>query len=176
MAKKEIRMLTASGDMAAVVDRGSDLDTQIKNLTFEDKGIKTKLTETFSKEIGRGETSVKVGGTRAAAVITAAESVAVDYASDKFAGLMKDVESGLLDGVVERKMSLLVPSEKVKEAAEVLKKAGLNASVTDVLSVKAETLRNTEAGSAEQGKALANLKACVKVETTYRVKYEKVQE
>ena len=37
MAKKEIRLIVASESQAAIIDHGADVDTQIKNLSYEDK-------------------------------------------------------------------------------------------------------------------------------------------
>ena len=45
MAKKDIRIITASTSLASLIDRGAAVDVELKNLGFEDKGIKSKLGE-----------------------------------------------------------------------------------------------------------------------------------
>jgi len=175
MAKKEIRMLVASEDVAGIIDHGADVDTQIKDLTDEDKGIKSKLTETLASQMQEGEVSIRVKGNTAAAVITASEKVEVDYASGQFAAVKDAVDKGILDGVVEQKKSIALPQDDVKKAVEILNQAGIKATMTETLSVKAEALRQ-EAKSVEQAKAMVVLGGCVKREKTYRVKYEKAQE
>lgn len=172
VAKKEMRLLVASGDSAGLIDRGAEVDTQLKSLTSEDKGIKTKLTESLATEIQEGETSIRVKGSVSAAVITAAEKVDIDCGSPVFPKVKEAIENGTLEGVVDRKLSLVVSPADVKQAKEILNKAGLKATVAETLSVTAEALRG-EALTEDLVVAVGLLKQCVKRETTYRVKYEK---
>jgi hypothetical protein len=174
MAKKEMRMLVAAADMAGVIDHGAEIDTQLKNLTFEDKGIKTKLTDTLSPEIQKGESSVRFCGKVAAAVITAVEKIDIDCSSEAFPKVREAIDNGILEGVVDRKLSLVVPPLELNKAAEVLKQAGLHATLAETLSVTAEALRQ-KALTEDLVMAIGQLEKCVKRETTYRVKYEKVQ-
>jgi len=174
MAKKEIRMVMASGDAAGIVDHGFEVDTQLKNLTFEDKGIKSKISEFAATEIQSGETSVRFRGTQAAAVVSAVEKVELDAEAESFPVVRSAIDSGLLEGFVERKLSLVVPPAEVERAAEALKAAGIKVSVAESLSVTADALKNKEVASVEQGAAVKALKACSKSDVSYRVKYEKV--
>jgi hypothetical protein len=173
MAKKEIRMIVAAEDVAGLVDHGSEVDTQLKNLGFEDKGVKAKLTECVAGEFLVGETSIRLSGNTAAAVVTASEKTEIDVSADGFDAVRKAIDAGVLDGVVERKLSLVVPPADVQRAALALTKAGIMATVTESLSVAAEVLRTQEATSVEQSKAMNALKGCVKTDVSYRVKYEK---
>ena len=173
MAKKEIRMIVAAADVAGIVDHGADVDTQLKNLSFEDKGIKAKLAECVTGEFQTGESSVRLTGEKAAAVITATEKTDIDCSAESFAAVRKAIDDGILEGVVERKLSLVVPPADVQRAADALKAAGIMATVTESLSVSAETLRTQEASSVEQSKAIGALKGCVTTDVSYRVKYER---
>lgn len=176
MAKKEMRMIVASEDLAAIVDRGYNLDTDIKNNTFEDKGIKTKITETVSGQMVAGETSVKVEGKVAVAVVTAVESVELDLGAKRLTEVLTAVDSGVLGTWVEKKRSLVVDQADVEKAKDILVKAGVNANVTVSVKVSVEALRDEKAGAfgpPEQKVALEALKESIKRETTYRVKYEK---
>ena len=78
---KEMRMIMASEDISGLIDHGAEVDNQIKNLTSEDKGIKSKLTETISPQIQEGESSVRVKATVSAVVVTVVERVDIDLAS-----------------------------------------------------------------------------------------------
>ena len=173
MAKKEIRMVVASGDAAGLVDHGFDVDVQLKNLGFEDKGIKVKLGEMAAAELAEAETSVRLRGERAMATVSATEKVELDVGSDAFQAVRKAIDAGLLEGFVERKLSLVVPPADVERAVLALGKAGIMATAAETLAVKAESLRTGETASVEQCVAVKALKACARSETTYRVKYEK---
>ena len=168
-----MRMMTASKDVVALVDQGADVDVRLKNLTVEDKVIKAKLANEFEDEFEEGETSVKVMGEKSCAVLTACESASIDASAETFPAVRDAIDGGMLDGVVERKLSLVVPQGDVERAKEILNKSGLMATVTESLSVKAETLRSVGNMSVEQAKAVEDLKRCVKTEVSYRVKYDK---
>ena len=172
---KEMRMIMASEDISGLIDHGAEVDNQIKNLTSEDKGIKSKLTETISPQIQEGESSVRVKATVSAVVVTVVERVDIDLASPIYPKVKEAIEDGILEGVVERKLSLIVPPLDLVKSANVLKKAGIKATVSESISVKAEDLRK-EALTEDLKKAMECLKQCVKIETMYRVKYEKVKE
>ena len=177
MAKKEIRVITASDDLAGLIDHGADLDTQIKNVTFEDKGVKAKIVEHVSGQIDSGEISVRVTGKTAAALVTAAESVELDTGAKRLPEVLKAVEKGLLSDFVEKKESLVVESGDVKNAKEILNKAGLRAMVNTSMKISAEALRNHKAGllePQERVSALEALKESITTDVTYRVKYEKM--
>lgn len=176
MAKKEIRMIVASEDLAAIVDRGYNLDTDMKNKTFEDKGIKTKITESVSGQMEMGETSVKVEGKEAIAMVTAAESVELDPGAKRLPEVLAAVDQGILGLWVEKKRLLVVDQADAEKARDILVKAGVSANVTISMKVLAEALRDQNAGvfgPPEQKKALEALKESIKRDTTYRVKYER---
>ena len=172
---KEMRLMVASDDISGLIDHGAEVDNQIKNLTFEDKGIKTKLTDVIAPQIQEGESSVRVKAKVSAAVITVVERVDVDFCSPAYPKVKEAIENGILEGVVERKLSLVVPPLDLVKAAEILKKAGIKATVSESISVKADDLRK-EALTEDLKQAIEWLKQCVKKDTTYRVKYEKAKE
>ena len=174
MAKREVRVITASEDVAKIIDRGFEVDEQIKKLTTEDKGCKTKLTEAAQKQLDKDEVSIRLTGKVAAAVITGAEKVEIDVTAELFPKVRAAIDTGLLSDIVERSVQLVVLPENVEKAAAVLNKAGIKAQVTETLKVTAEKLRSVTTASIEAGLARADLAKCVKKETTYRVKFEKV--
>jgi hypothetical protein len=177
VAKKIMRAITASEDIAPVIDRGADVDNEIKNLTFEDKGIKTKLIEVLSEEIADDETSIRVEAERSAAIISAAEKTTIRVGADKYTELRESVKKGMLP-FVDMKQTLTVPPAEVEKAAEALKAAGITVTVTESLTVKAADVRKmkqSESASAEHLAAENALEACLDTDTSYRVKYEKAK-
>src|SRR3990172_3896792 len=103
MAKKEIRSIKASEGVAGLIDHGYDVDVQIKNLTMEDKGIKSKLTASVDDEFQQGESSLRMDGTRASAVVTMAEKLTPDSSLPGWGDVVKAVDAGLLDGILEKR-------------------------------------------------------------------------
>lgn len=174
MAKKEIRVITASEDVVGIIDHGADVDTQLKNLTYEDRAIKVRIAQAVEGVFQEGETSVRLKGGFSAVMVTASEKVELDAGAESFPEVRKAIDAGLLEGFVERKLSLVVPPADVERAAEVLRQAGIMAAAAETLSVEAESLRGRETSSMEQALAVKALRACSSSEVTYRVKYEKV--
>jgi len=174
---KEIRAITASEDIAAVIDRGAEVDKQIKTLGAEDKGIKSRIVDVLSGEIQGGEQSIRIQASQAAAVLTASESMSVDASSESYPQLQEALEEGELATVVEQKKELVVPPHEIEEAARVLKAAGILATITYSVSVKAvdvRKMRESEVASSEEAEARQALEACLSTSTTHKVKYEKL--
>ena len=53
MAKKENRIVEAPESIIGMVDKGVDVDIEMKNLTFEDKACKQGITEFVEEKIGK---------------------------------------------------------------------------------------------------------------------------
>lgn len=176
MAKKEIRAITASGDMVGIIDHGFDVDTSLKNLTFEDKGIKSKITGDIGSQMD-GESSVRIVGSKAAAVVTAVEKVSLDMKSEKI-GEVKDLaRKGLFGGAVEVKPELAIPPMEIRRAAEILSAAGISASIIERVELNSERLKEmneSASASVEEEAARKILKDCLVQDTTFRVKYERL--
>lgn len=178
MAKRDIKAVTASADVAAIIDRGADVDAQLKNLGFEDKGLKTKITDSARNQLDEGELSVRLLGKTSAAVVSGVEKVELDVGAEQFPQVRAAIDGGLLAGVVERSVSLVIPPGDVERAAVELRKAGIRATVTETLKVSADVLRDQMApgmtGSVQEVAALHALAKCVKKDVSFRVKYERI--
>ncbi len=173
---KGIRVVTASADMAAIIDRGADVDIELKNLGFEDEGLKKKIREAATSSMMEGETTLRLEGEKAAAVVSASEKMQVRAAAEQFDELKGVVKKGLLEGVVTSKQELVVPPADIERAVEALNQAGIGASIVESLSVKAadvRSMRESEAESSEHVNARKALEACLVSTVSYRVKYEK---
>ena len=80
----------------------------------------------------------------------------------------------MLGGVVEKKTELAIPPDKTQEAADILKSAGIAATIVESFSVNAAAYREpVDTNHSEEVAARQNLKDCVSREATFRVKYEK---
>jgi hypothetical protein len=172
-----VRVITASADMAAIVDRGADVDENLKNLTYEDKGLKAKITEAGSEAMEGDETSVKLEGSHARALISTSERLDIDASAERYSEMKAAVDKGLLEGIVDRKLVLTVPMGDVDRAAEALQAAGIEATVSESLSVKKADVKKaaeSEVASTDHATAQAALKDCLVSKVSYRVKYEKV--
>lgn len=175
---KQVRMMMASSDVAPLIDRGIDVDIEIKNLTVEDKGIKARIGEAAGSAIQEGETGIRLCGTTAAAVVSAVEKYELNANAEKFPAVQKAVEQGLLIGIVEKTQQLAVPPADIEKAAEILKKAGIHALVGEGFAISGEEFRKmatSEVSSIEQGNARQALRDCVSKSVSYRVKYEKYE-
>lgn len=173
---KEFRLITASSDLASAVDMGAQVDAKIKALIVEDKNLKARITDFLDGEFEEGETTLRLAGTKADAVVTAAEKYTLNAGVSSFSELRKAIDSGLLLDIVEKRQELAIPPEHIEKAAEALKKAGIPAVVAESFSVNAAAYResmSSESASQEQVAARRRLKNCVSKEVVFRVKYEK---
>ena len=175
---KELRMIMASDELAPIIDRGADVDRKIKDLTSKDSGLKKKIVDLTSGELDGSEKSIKVEGGHSRAVVTAAESVKLDLGAEDFPKVKMSVAKGYLGDAVTKKRTLCIPPDKIDEAATALKEAGIDASVVEEFFIdkkEYDKMLQSEVSSSEQADAQAALKHCVKTDTTYRVKYEKIE-
>ena len=169
---KQMRMITASCDTGALIDRGFDVDVQIKNLGLEDKGIKSRINEGMPTTLQEGETSLKIEGIKAIAVITVVEKYEIDANAETFPVVRQAVDNGLLADVVEKTQQLAVPASDIEKAAKILKDAGIKAMVAEAFAINAESFRKISASGVLSTEQLC-LSKCVSKTTTYRVKYDR---
>ena len=178
MAKREIRAVQADSDVAGLIDRGADVDTQLKNLGYEDKGIKAKLTEIVGEQLGQGELSIRMIGKNSAAIISGVEKVELDTSSESFVKVREAAVNGVLLGIVSRSLTLTLPEGEIERAAEELRKIGIPAVVTETFKVEDASVlsdpNHAVVGSVQAGEAVVALSKCAKKEVTFRVKYERV--
>lgn len=178
MAKKiTARTMAASDDVAAIIDRGGEVDTQLKNLSCEDKGIKKRLADEVVPNLQGGELALRLEGKLSVAAISCVEKYEVDAACEKFSEADKAIRAGVFGDAVKVVKSLAVPADKVEAAYAVLKQMGM----TDVLlqvgyEVDPEEYRVLAASTAstpEKQAAVEALKASVSRKTTFRVTYDR---
>jgi hypothetical protein len=176
MGKSKAKLITASEKVVGLVRRGYELDVEIKNLGFEDKGIKKMLSEELEEEFGE-DTSVRVEANECAAVVTQSEKFVVKGDAESISAVRDAVENGLLGDAVKTERVLNVPVADREKAAEILKAAGIGATTTVNLTVdpaEYRTLKDSESSSAEAAEAKKTLEGITERKVSYRVKYEKV--
>ena len=174
MAKKEVRIVQASEDIKAMVDKGADIDIEMKNLTFEDKACKQGITD-FVENNASEDDSVQIEGERAIALVSKAEKLEICAGAETFPEMVKAAKQGLLDDVVKMKKSLVVPVADIDRAAEILNEAGVGASVVEDFGVTAAAMRKhkeRKMASEDVEKATDALEGCLDVSHSYRVKYQ----
>jgi hypothetical protein len=176
MGRSKAKLITASEKVEGLVRRGFELDTEIKNLGFEDKGIKKMLTEELEEEFGE-DTSVRVEATGCAAVVTQSEKFVIKGDAETITAVREAAERGDLGDAVKTEQSLNVPVADRQKAAEILKAAGIQATTSVTLTIdpaEYRTLQDSESASAEVAEAKKALEGITERQISYRVKYEKV--
>lgn len=178
MAKREIRACEASDDVSAIIERGSVVDVELKKLDAEDKGIKAKLVEIAGKQMDELELSLKIVGKTASVVISGVERVELNTESESFAKVKEAVKLGLLDGIVSRKIGIVIAESDIEKASEELRKLGINSVVTETFKIEDDSVcTNTEkpfVGSVQVGEAIKEFAKCIRRGVaSFRVKYDR---
>jgi len=174
MGKTSLRAITASEDMASLIDQGAEVDTEIKNLSFRDKALKGKITEGISPSMEEGEKSLVVNGNKASATITTSEKCILDASKEGFELVKTAAEVDIFGDALTVKREVQIPGDDLDKAVGILIAAGINASLKTEVSVSAPEFRKLEPNG-EQGhdQVLDVLRRCVETEVTFRVKYGK---
>ena len=176
MAKSKARLITASEKVTGLVQRGYELDVELKNLGFEDKGIKAMLADELENEFD-DSTSVRIEATSGAAVVSQSEKYAVKGDAETIGKVREAVENGLLGEAVKTEHVLNVPVAERERAAQILQAAGIGATTTVALTVdpaEYRALKESETASEESAEAKKALESITERKVSYRVKYEKI--
>lgn len=177
MAAKKVtaRSVTASDEVRELVDRGSEVDTQMKNLAFEDKGIKTKLGDAATGEMGEGELSIRLEGNKAAALVSVSEKYELDANAQEFDQTEAAIRQGTFGDAVKVERTLAVPPDDVGRAAAVLSQAGFaNVAIKTEYMVSPEEFRILSASVQSDpvaARAVERLKRSVVRKTSTRISY-----
>jgi len=127
MAKKiTARTMTAGDDVAGIIDRGGDVDTQLKNLSTEDKGIKKRLSDEVAANLVPGELALRMEGKVSVAAVSVVEKYEVNASAETFDIADKAIRAGVFGDAVKIVKSLAVPGDKVEAAYAVLKQIGMS--------------------------------------------------
>jgi hypothetical protein len=174
MAKQEIRKIVASSDIAGLIDRGAEIDTELKNLTFQDKGHKKQITTHVENLIEDDETSVRVEGNLASALVTAMKQYSFVATHEKAKEVTDAAEKGILGGAVKVIISVRIPPADMARAVEVLNEAGIPATLTKSYDIEAKNYREFSDEVSPEVAAIKDiLDECIDETTSFRVKYEK---
>ena len=176
MAKKsKARLVVASEEVRSVVDKGFGIDVELKNFTFEDKGIKSLLAKKLETQFG-DDTSIKVEGELGSATVTQSEKFSIKGEAEKVAEVREAAENGLLLEAVKLEQEINVPVADREKAAKILQAAGIKATTSVKMTIdpaELRILRDSETASVESSEAKSVLDSVVERAVSYRVKYEK---
>ena len=177
MAKKSmLRVAMVDERVAKLVDRGCEIDYELKNLKTEESGTKKIIGEEGLRQLQEGEKSVKLSGKLALATVSTVEKYEMDVSREGFPVADVAIRSGVFSDAVKVTKTLAIPAEKVEEACEVLKKAGFSVMVQvnyDIDPEEFRVLTDSKQSSVELQRAVDALKACAVKKVTTRVAYEK---
>jgi hypothetical protein len=172
--KKTARVIEATEDLVGLVDQAADVNNRMKELTFQDKAFKVKITEAMSEKFQKGETGLRVTGTTADAVVAITEKASIVPAAPRFAEVQQAIESGLLGDLVDVKKELRVSQDKIADAWRVLEAAGIPSSIDTAYVVKAKELHGpaVRTGNQTHDKAVEALEESIEVGKTFSVTFE----
>jgi hypothetical protein len=177
MAKKTpLRVASVDERLATLVDRGCEIDYELKNLTVEEKGTKKILGEEALKLMQDGELSLRLEGNRALATVVAVEKFELDVSAEVFVSAEAAIKSGVFSDAVKVTKTLAVAPDQIDEACEVLRKAGMTALVKVDYAINAKEFRvllGSPQSTEELRRAVEDLKQCTARKVEPRVSYEK---
>ncbi len=166
--------LVADGDgrWRELIDRGCQVNKDLKVLQEEDKQIKTDLNEIIEQELGKGETHIVLGGDVHSVEVIVGQSLKLDITAENFKQVEEAAAAGVLDPVKCKKI-LRVPECDIEKATDVLIAAGISATFSREFSLDSKAYKGfTGDGSPEKIEAKQALDSCIKKSQTFRIKYE----
>lgn len=177
MGKSNAKLITASETVKGLIDRGFEVDVQIKNLGFEDKGIKKMLADELESSFEDDSTSVRVEGADGAAIVSQFEKYTIDGDAEELAHVEDIADKGFLGDALKVAKVLNIPTSDLERAEEVLREAGIDASLSAKISVSPpdyRALKDRESVSVEETAAYNALSKLINRSVSFRIKYEKV--
>jgi len=175
MGKSKARLVTASEQVGGLIDRGYEIDVDLKNLSVEDKGIKKMLGDELGESFGE-DTSIAVSGKIGMVTMSRSEKYAIKGDADTVEAVRNAAQDGLLGDAVKTENVLNVPVADRERAANILKAAGILATTVVEMAIDPEeyrTLMASQTTSVEGTEAKQILGGAVEKTVNYRVKYGK---
>ena len=176
--KKIAKVVTANEAVGAMVDRGADVNLQLKNVQFEDVAIKGELTRAAEKEVSEGEVvNVKLVGKRSAALVVMTETFVVDATLTPFKKVQEAMDKGMLAQVVKVTSEMKIPQDKIADVVRILTAAGIPAMVQTNVAVDPDAYRELQGmtSSPELSEIKEALGFCVLRKFTTRISYSTVE-
>lgn len=178
--KEGMRVITASKDIQALVDKGFEVNNKWGELGKEDKAIKSKIKDFAEEKMEKHESSVAVSGSKATAVVTAEESYELLKSNGSFETVKQHaVDNGFLAKAVKRDVKLAVSLSAIEKAADILMAAGIEALVVETFNIDPKEfrlVRDANNLSNEEKEAQRALLKCAKRGVSFRLKYEETAE
>ena len=103
MAKKSmLRVAMVDERVAKLVDRGCEIDYELKNLKTEESGTKKIIGEEGLRQLQEGEKSVKLSGKLALATVSTVEKYEMDVSREGFPVADVAIRSGVFSDEIGR--------------------------------------------------------------------------
>jgi hypothetical protein len=162
-AKVAARVITANEELAPVVDRGLQIDTEIKNLGFEDKAIKARICSSVA--FNDGENTVDLEGTKAIATITKKMALEIEAPNSDFEEAFHKGEfAGAVTRIIEVTVPCTVTAEQVAKAVK-----ALGGSIEVVYTAKAADIAGLPEDSRKKVAKVAKEKPSIAVKFEQKV-------
>jgi len=175
-SKSSAKLVEVDEHVSVLIDRGYEVDTELKNLTFEDKGIKKMLADNLEEKFGE-DTTIVARGQKGQATITVSEKYVVVGDAEAIESTILSAKEGLLGEAVKTSTSVNIPECDMGRAVEILLAAGIGVTVEVGISVDPGAYRALVEGehtTARSARARDVLKSILEKKTGYRVSYKKV--
>lgn len=166
----------------SLIDRGFEINNQIKNLSYEDKAIKAKLQENLVNETNdvfseNDSNSIAIEGNNGKAKIVKNHKIEIKGSDEEMDDAVKAVNSSEdLKNVASVVEHLDVPEHQHAKAYEVLKQAGFDVNLKSSINVdrvKYDNLKQSSAMTNEEQENRQALDNVVNEKTYYKVTFSK---
>lgn len=175
MAKTKVRLASVEDySVKVAIDRGAEIDKSVKDLSMQGLAYREVVKEAARNEMQDGETSVRLAGDKANALVVVKKKFDLDPKAETYEAAVKAVEDGVIAGKV--KETVTVDKDQVEEVRKVLQEAGLEDALTVQVKVSLDNAKwqvvkeTTLDANGEAAKEA--VKASLNVKETVTVKYE----
>ena len=169
--KDDVRVITASKNIRNVIDVGAAVDADLKDSTKKDKKLKAQITAAAKEILELDEVTIRLEGGENTALVSVAETYTLNPNTPLMPEIMACMGKGQLEGVMEKKQSIIIPPESIVKAAEVLKQAGIEVMMSESYPINAEGFRTFKSDFGDK-EFVSKLVKEVSRDVSYRVKYE----
>ena len=170
MAKASIiRKVETELELCSLVDIGTSLENEIKNLQFRSDINKASILSLAKGKIKESEKSVRLVAKKSNALITRSDKVEFSKNEESYLDLLKAIEAGSAPSELTCKEEYQL-TKNIKEVLKLLKAYGLSDSLDKkvTVSIKADTFKEKE----KSGELDKSIKGCGKITPSFKVKYE----
>jgi len=177
MARTKVRLASVEDVAVKVaIDRGSEIDKSVKDLSIQGLAYRDVVAEAAQKEVQEDESSVRLQGDKSTALVVFSKKIALDTKAETYPVVVKAVDDGVLGDVFKKSETVTLDQTKLAEVRKALAAAGLEDALVTKENISFdvdkwnvfETMKLDANGEA----AKAAVKGSLTVKTTVSVKYD----